>query len=129
MLTRLKNELLDADPTACLPRNLSDVWLENLAASADRLLQNANEIEADASLVVAVLVRILEAKSDGRSEVMKVPLEEFQQYVERYRFELALEEVQRKTDISYDPATLETILTERDVTTWKKDRTDEDSSE
>lgn len=46
-------------------------------------------------------------------------MEDMFTYMQRFRIELALEEVSRKTDIKYEPATLDTILTERGGETWK----------
>ena len=128
MLTRLKRELLDVEPDACLPRNLTDEWLTWLAASADGVLENGNDLEADSSLVVAVIVRILDAKLPERAAMIEVPLDEFHAHVNRYRIELAFEEVHRKTDIKYNQATLETILTDREITTWKEEKDDEEDS-
>jgi len=128
MLTRLKRELLDVEPEACLQRNLTDEWLTWLAASADGMLENGNDLEADSSLVGAVIVRILDAKLPERAAMIEVPLEEFHAHVNRYWIELAFEEVHRKTDIKYNQATLETILTDREITTWKEEKDDEEDS-
>jgi hypothetical protein len=64
-----------------------------------------------------------------RAAMIEVPFEEFHAHVNRYRIELGFEEVHRKTDIKYNPATLETILTDREITTWKEEEDDEDSSD
>ena len=122
MFERIKMELLDKESAACLPRNLSNEWLEYLAQSAEKMLEGdegeSDAIRKEASL--AVVVRLLDAKSPGRAAVIEVPIEGLYQYVQRFRMELALEQVHRNTDVKYEPATLETILTEREVKTWRE---------
>lgn len=92
------------------------------------MLENGNDLEADSSLVVAVVVRMLDAKLPERAAMIEVPLEKFHAHVNRYRIELAFEEVHRKTDIKYNQATLETILTDREIATWKHEQGDEEDS-
>ncbi|MGC5808189.1 hypothetical protein [Ralstonia pseudosolanacearum] len=121
MLNKLKSELLDAAPDACLPRNLSEEWRDYLAGSADNMLKEDEDDSRDkGAAILAVILRILDAKRAEKAGRVEVPFEELHAYVQRYRLELALEELHRKTDITYNPATIETILTEREVTTWKK---------
>jgi hypothetical protein len=92
------------------------------------MLENGNDLEAGSPLVVAVIVRILDAKLPERAAMIEVPLEEFHAHVNRYRIELAFEEVHRKTDIKYNQATLEIILTDREITIWKEEKDDEEDS-
>ncbi|GAQ30433.1 hypothetical protein K6V18_06585 [Ralstonia insidiosa] len=123
MLNKLKSELLDAAPEACLPRNLSEEWRDYLAGSADNMLkedEDEDDTQDKGAAILAVILRILDAKRAETAGRVEVPFEELHAYVQRYRLELALEELHRKTDITYNPATIETILTEREVTTWKK---------
>lgn len=124
MFERIKEDLLDREPSACLPRNLTDEWLSYLAISADKMLGSdgtkdveAGPVRKEASL--AVVIRLLDAKTEEREVGIEVPLDKMYSYLQQYRMELALEEVHRKTDIKYEAATLETILTERDVATWR----------
>ncbi|MBR8240655.1 hypothetical protein [Burkholderia multivorans] len=120
-MQRLKAELLEnEDARTCLPCNLTDEWLDSLADSASRLLDGSGDETANPALVIGVLIRILEAKTAPRSTVMELTEDELMKCLVRYRVELALETVHRKTDVTYNPATLETILTERKITTWKK---------
>ncbi|WP_310714495.1 hypothetical protein [Burkholderia multivorans] len=120
-MQRLKAELLESeDARACLPCNLTDEWLNSLADSASRLLDGSGDENADPALVINVLIRIIEAKTALHLTVMAINEDELIKCLVRYRVELALETVHRKTDITYNPATLETILTERKITTWKK---------
>jgi hypothetical protein len=134
MFERIKEELLDRDPSACLPRNLNDEWLSYLAVSADKMLGSDNAEDAEAGAVrkeasLAVVIRLLDAKAGERGEGIEVPIEDMYNYLQRYRMELALEEVHRKTEVKYNPATIETILTERDIETWKQDEDDEEDQD
>ncbi|MBU7437008.1 hypothetical protein [Paraburkholderia fungorum] len=121
MFDRIKGELLDHDPSACLPRNLSDEWLSYLAISAEKMLGNDDGEHATVhkEAALAVVIRLLDAKSEGRAEEFEVPIDDLYEYLQRFRMELALEEVHRKTDVKYNAASLESILTERDIETWK----------
>jgi len=120
MLERLKAEVTDRGIDACLPCNLSDEWLSILADSADAMLGNSCADDASGGACLAILLCLAEAKAGVSKSRTEIPLEKLHQYCVRYRLELALEEIHRKTDIRYTPATLETILTERDVRTWRE---------
>lgn len=122
MFERIKKELLEREPSVCLPCNLTNEWLKYLAASADKLLGNDNvdSDDADEAASLAVVIRLLNAKTGRQINENDTPLNELNIYTQRFRIELALEEVHRNTEIRYVPATLETILTERDVETWKE---------
>lgn len=114
-----KQEVLDTGADACLPSNLSDYWLETLSRQADEVLEGSGENSNSAALLAAIL-HILQAKNESATEI-KVPLEKLFDFYQSYRIELGLEEVHRKTDIKYDPATLASIFTDRTVTTWRDD--------
>jgi hypothetical protein len=121
MFERIRGELLERNAEACLPCNLSDEWLGYLAASADKMLGNEN-LEAEAAneaAALAVVIRLIDAKVEPSATGMEIPIDDMYVYMQRFRIELALEEVHRKTDIKYEPATVSTIMTERNVETWK----------
>jgi len=63
--------------------------------------------------VLASVLLILSADSYG----VKVEVEEERlfEYIELYRLELSLEKIRRVKSIEIEPATLETILTRRDI--------------
>ena len=63
--------------------------------------------------MTTAIVDILIAKT-GAQEV-KHSCEELFDYFQQYSIELGLEAVARNTEINYEPATLETIFTHRDV--------------
>lgn len=90
MLNKLKEELLDAEPDACLPRNLSEEWLHLLSKAAETILKD--QIEAgpdDEAIIVAVIVRILHAKTLGQTEPVMIPYEDLYEYIHLYQIELA----------------------------------------
>ena len=91
MLNRLKKDLLDRGPDACLPAHLSDEWLSTLANSADAMLGNGSADEdATGAACMAVIFRLIDAKQSEKSKLMKVPLAQMREYFVRYRLELAL---------------------------------------
>lgn len=121
MMNNHVRELLDAEPEACLPCNLSDDLLELLSGSAENMLEEEpDETKDSGSAIVTIILRLLFAKKEGQSGKFEVSFEELQSYVILYRAELALEEIHRKTHITYNPATLETILTEREIVTRER---------
>jgi hypothetical protein len=118
MLERLKREIIDGEPEACLPTNLSDEWLAVLASSADASLGNEQRIRVSSAACMAVLFRLVNATS-GRDRMSEgVPSQEMLEYAVKYRMELALEELHRNTTQKYEPATMQTILAAREVKTW-----------
>lgn len=120
MLNRLKHELLARSPEACLPANLSDEWLAALSDSVDMLLGESPESDAQAAaLCTGVVVRLLEVRGYKPTDLVELPSEELHEYFVRYRLELVLETIHRNTDVRYEAATLQTILTERDVITYR----------
>ncbi len=106
---------------ACLPRNLPDEWLEMAAQSAEDILDEAAVPAAEprGAIALAALLCILEAKkATGGS--LEVSYEQLHEYVNMYRIELSLELVHRHSDIKYEPASLNLILTDREITTWRE---------
>ncbi|MEW6116371.1 MAG: hypothetical protein AB1553_05660 [Nitrospirota bacterium] len=114
IMTKLGKELLDKGATACLPRNLTDYWLDVLLRDAEAM--DAGEV---GELILAVVIRICEAKFAVEKEVM-IPYDDLFEYCDSYKIELALEKISRATDIKYEKASLNTILTKRDVRVWKE---------
>lgn len=117
---RFNKEVLCKGPEAVLPCNLSDAWLAEMQHSVERYFtagQEGNEgsdEDEGMSLPLLALINILFAKNGG--QVINIPATEIFEYLEYYRLELALEDVRRKTDVQTEPATLESIFTNRKVT-------------
>lgn len=125
-LERFMEEVVGKGAEQCLPRNLSDYWLRALSESADELLggdplagsRPVSEADKPGALPLAAVLRILEHKGAGRGR-LRVTRSKLVKHLEAYRLELGLEEVHRGTDLKYEPATLDDILTNRMVTTWR----------
>jgi hypothetical protein len=125
IVERFVQEVADRGAEACLPCNLSDEWLLVVTGGLGHLLgvQDGPELpyspETLKAVGVAALLTIVRAKVAPESQVLEVGLEKLQRYAVEYRVELGLEEVHRRTDVKYEAATMHTILTNRDVKTWK----------
>lgn len=130
VLERFHAEVLDRGGEAILPRNLSDHWLGVLAKASEELLGEVGQEGPPGSLggshedmnaiVVAAILAIVSAKEGGQSEI-RLSWDELHDYLTHYCLELSLELVHRNTEVQYEQATLETILTDRDVLTWRLD--------
>lgn len=116
MLTRFKSEVTDKGAEACLPRNLSDEWLSLLSESTESMLERQDDSRG--AIAVAAILLILDAKRGGKE--LRVSFDELEKRFQDYRIELALEEVHRRTEVKYEPATLETIFSNREVKTWRE---------
>jgi hypothetical protein len=117
-LLKLKQEVLDHGAEATLPVNLPDLWLELLARDLDMLLDGVDEdCDGHSYLTVplAIIVHILFGKQGENERQVSFSDEDLHNYLSSLRFEIALEEVRRCTDLSPEPATLKTIFTNRKV--------------
>lgn len=111
-LRRFKEEVSDKGLDKSLPMNLSDYWLDYLLAIAE-CFQDGEWDNAGFSVMTAAILDILTAKSGN--EELSLSFEELLDYFQQYGVELGLESVARKTEVKYDPATIETIFRNRDV--------------
>jgi hypothetical protein len=117
VLYRFKCEVTDLGPAACLPRSLSDTWLHALIKSADDLIGGEAPSE-DTALALAAVFTILQGSHRGEQMTNTDELT-LLSILNDFRIELALELVHRSTDVRYEPATLQTIFTDRDVSIWR----------
>ncbi len=117
-----------ADAEAALPRNLSNYWLELIARDLDTL-QDGNEdggpdvAGPSLSGPLYLIIRILEARSRG--EKMEISEEQLYFYFLDYQIEVNLELVSRNTELRAQPASLDTIFTDRDVTVFHHPKSSE----
>ncbi|MDA8329477.1 MAG: hypothetical protein M0Z83_11015 [Betaproteobacteria bacterium] len=126
-LTRLKHEVLDHGVEAVLPVNFSDEWLNLLARDLDMLLESAVDdgIFQDGgyhgylTAPLAIITHILYGRKDKNESEVRFSEDDLFRFLEYLQFEIGLEGVRRWTDISPEPATLETIFTNREVK-WVK---------
>jgi len=102
-----------------LPRNLSDEWLSTVSHSVNRLFADDAAAEDRGAIAIAAVHVLLQAKASAGNYALGE--EEAQQRLLDYRLELALELTHRNTEVKYEPATLETIFTDREVRTWREE--------
>lgn len=117
-IKKLKQEVLDHGPEATLPANLPDEWIKLLARDLDMLLNedgNGSEDHRYLTAPLAIITHILFGKRGENESSVSFSEEDLVKFLDYLRFEIALEEVRRWTDISPEPATLETIFTNRIV--------------
>lgn len=114
-LSRFQREVIAHGAEAALPCNLSDEWIALLSRDLNMLLEPENEDHGYLTVPLALVIHLLLAKRGKKKGEMTFSEEELHKCFEYLHFELAAEEVSRKTDISLNRATLETIFTNRDV--------------
>jgi len=115
-LAELNNEVLRHPPGAALPCNLSDKWLNLLARDLEHCVGDSIRVPDAGDYMAAPLAAIqhlLSGKSDSASPSRR--LEEIYEYFKDYHVEITLEIVRRNTDITPEPATIETLFTDRRV--------------
>ena len=115
---RLKTEILANARVSALPCNMSDEWLRLLARDFTEALDHpdAPRIVRTRSALFAPMAVILYLLTEKQNtSQLAVPLDLMHKHCQQYQMELQLELVRRETDAPLTPASLETILTNRDV--------------
>lgn len=115
-LAELNNDVLRHPADAALPCNLSDKWLTLLARDLEHCVGDsigAPDAGHYMAAPLAAILHLLSGKSDSASPPHR--LEEIYEYFKDYHVEITLEIVRRSTDITPEPATIETIFTDRRV--------------
>lgn len=126
LIERFQSEVIERGAEACLPCNLTDEWLQVVSTSLEVLVDAEDREESapaqepvSGGVGMAAVAAILRHKRGGPMS-LEISRKKLLRFIEEYRVELALEEVHRKTDAKYEPATLSTIFTHRKVRTWKE---------
>lgn len=114
---RLAKEVLSKEIGAALPCNLPDEWIDLLERDLDMILNKDDQSYLTAPL--AIICHIIFDKSGRKDKKVAFTEEELFKYIQYLYFEITLETVRRHTDVAPAPATLETILTNREVG-WDK---------
>ncbi len=115
-LAELNNDVLRHPADAALPCNLSNKWLTLLARDLEHCVGDsigAPDAGHYMAAPLAAILHLLSGKSDSASPPHR--LEEIYEYFKDYHVEITLEIVRRNTDITPEPATIETIFTDRRV--------------
>ncbi len=115
-LKRLHDEVGAGLPEAALPSHLSDYWLALIARDLEAIadLGNAKKEHSisHTAAPLAIIVQIFSGKL-GANE-FEISMEDLRNYFEDLWIEINMEIISRKTDLKIEPATLETIFTDRD---------------
>lgn len=117
-LEKLARDVLGQPPTAALPCNLSDEWLALIARDLDACMgEMTGDDEGTAhtfmAAPLALVIHLLQGKANGKERLIE--FDEFEQYLEDYKIEVNLELVNRKTNLSIQPANLLNIFEGRRV--------------
>jgi hypothetical protein len=113
-LAKLQREVLALPPSAALPCNLPEHWLDMIARDLEATMMGGEEGYASAPLLL--VVHILQGKTPGQSgQEIQIPLETLYDYFRDLRVEIDLEIVNRRTRSWIEPATLDSIFTDRMV--------------
>ena len=94
-------------PQDALPCKLTDEWLDKISDELEAYRQQDPD-DPDPNCSIAASLYL-------------VPIEDLYEHFEHYAIEISLEVVRRRTDIEVEPASLETIFTDRDVPVSRKE--------
>lgn len=98
---------------ACLPKNLSDEWLQRISSDLEQALQSEEGEDDDGrsylEVPMAAVIAILLAKHQG-GVAFEVPMEKMFDHLVYYQMELALEGITRATEFSHSQASLEEMF-------------------
>ncbi len=116
-----------------LPCNLDDYWLDRIALDLEALLVDEEnqeeegkkeEVQPNLSASLFLILNILEYKEEKAGNFsckIEVSTEDLFRYFRDYLLEVSLTIVSRSTDIKVEPATLDTMFTDRKVTMRRDD--------
>lgn len=116
-LELLHQEVLSGPPEAALPSLLPDHWLDQIAHDLEMSIgDGAGTADTQTSYAAAPLVLIIHllcGKADCSHQEISVM--QMLEYFRCYEIEIALEMLNRRTNLNAESATLETIFTDRTV--------------
>ena len=118
-LWRFKQEVLDLPAEAALPSALSDRWLALLTRDLEQFFGDDEPAEqpdwegTSAAAPMALMLHLLSSRANGKRVLITV--DELERSMTLLRLELAIELVRRSTNLQIAPASLQTVLTNREV--------------
>ncbi len=134
LLEQFQKEILSKGDEATLPTNLPQNWLDILSLALEKILNApaANSLvlllpeDIPSKLIIAAITPLLKAKAEmnfpitlkEKDNPFHTRRERYQitkKILESYRMELAFEAISRTMDIAINPASIETIFTNREV--------------
>lgn len=116
-LARFRREVLAKGGDGCLPCNLSDEWLYGLLAEYEEWGYARDRVPV-AALLATTVITIEKAE---RPEPVRA-LEFLEGRLTDYLLEILLELLARRTPLSYEEATMDTIFRRREMRIWRRDR-------
>src|SRR5438105_11059282 len=104
-LQTLKRDVLDGPPTAALPCNLSDYWLEQIAGDFESChgAADTDDYAARMAAPLALILHLLRGKPDYVSR--PIPMDTLERLFHEYRLEVLLELISRGSDVKSSRAT------------------------
>lgn len=119
-LVKLQEEILALPPSAALPCNLPDYWLDMIARDLEATLTEGKEGYAAAPLIL--ITHLVQGKTSATPEEgVQIPLDTLFAYFCDLRVEINLEIVSRRRRCWVEPATLDSIFTNRMVSVVRGD--------
>jgi len=114
-LDALKKDVLDKGPSAALPCHLSDYWLNHVAESLEQVLELQT---SDSGQYLAGPLALVAHLLFGRTSQTELEVSDTRlyKYLRTYYIEVSIEMLNRRTDIRINSATLQTIFTNRKLT-------------
>ncbi len=107
-LEKFKDEVLAFGAEACLPKNLQQYWLDYIAFNIDELLEHGKDLAPE----ILLMIFEIQVKKRGVREI-SFTSEELFEYLNHLRIEISFERLNRSGLGKIEPATIETIFTDR----------------
>ncbi len=130
MLDRFTQEVLLRGAEACLPKNLSTEWVDALANKLSEYFQkdpenNPTYGNEDGPFCCALAATFLIVSAKSQQYEIETTVDELHESLMHYWVELGLENLHRSpVALRYNPANMETIFTDRQLTMslkiWEK---------
>jgi hypothetical protein len=109
-LDQLKRDVLDHSPSAALPFNLSDRWLDAALHSVEQVINPHDDTDSESVRIpLSLVLHLLNLQMSA--EPLEMSDEELFHCIKLYRFELAMEKLRRWGVCLTLPATEGTIFT------------------
>lgn len=117
---RLKEEILDKDPSAALPANMTMEWLQLIERDIDVVL-DAECCDQETWVLcsagtISLVLQLLSGKLGAKVDVRDITWDEMLSTLKIYQVEIAIELKSRLQGLEIEPASLDTIFTNREVT-------------
>jgi hypothetical protein len=110
-LSQYHADVLSQGGDAPLPQHLPDHWLDHLLTEGNAYLDQQESVSMSTLLLtVLALVDDQQGGASASSGVITLPLHELNEYLTVYVLSLGIETVSRRTDISGEAPTLESLF-------------------